>query len=110
MPDLDTALSALSHASRRAIIARLSAEGPARVTEIAEPFDISLNAVSKHLMVLEQAGLIRRTKRGRDHIIAFEPGPLKEIARWIHTYEKFWADRLDRIEHYFEERHKRDDT
>ncbi|MDQ6733931.1 MAG: metalloregulator ArsR/SmtB family transcription factor [Nitrospirota bacterium] len=101
MDQLDTALSALSHSSRRAIIARLSNEGPARVTEIAEPFDMSLNAVSKHLKVLEQAGLIRRTKVGRDHIIAFEPSPLREIARWIHSYEKFWTHHLDRLEEYF---------
>lgn len=98
---LDTALSALSHASRRAIIARLSSEGPARVTEIAEPFDMSLNAVSKHLKVLEHAGLIRRTRVGRDHVIAFDPNPLKEVARWIHSYEKFWSRHLDRLEEYF---------
>jgi DNA-binding transcriptional ArsR family regulator len=102
MNQLDTALSALSHASRRAIIARLSREGPARVTEIAEPFDMSLNAVSKHLKVLEQAGLIRRTKVGRDHMIAFDPKPLKEIAQWVHAYEKFWTQHLDRLDEYFE--------
>src|ERR1700712_5112846 len=79
MNQLDTALSALSHASRRAIIARLASDGPARVTEIAEPFDMSLNAISKHLKVLENAGLIRRAKVGRDHVIAFDPAPLKEI-------------------------------
>jgi len=102
MSQLDTALSALSHSSRRAIIARLSSEGPARVTEIAEPFDMSLNAVSKHLKVLEQAGLIRRTKVGRDHVIAFDPQPMKEIAQWMHSYEKFWTQHLDRLEQYFE--------
>lgn len=102
MNQLDTALSALSHTSRRAIIARLASEGPARVTEIAEPFDMSLNAVSKHLKVLEQAGLIHRTRVGRDHVIAFDPAPLKEVARWIHTYEKFWTRHLDRLEDYFD--------
>jgi DNA-binding transcriptional ArsR family regulator len=102
MNQLDTALSALSHTSRRAIIARLSSGGPARVTEIAAPFDMSLNAVSKHLKVLEQAGLIRRTKVGRDHIIVFDPKPLKEVARWIHSYEKFWTQHLDRLEDFFE--------
>ena len=101
MNQLDTALSALSHASRRAIIARLSSEGPARVTEIAEPFDMSLNAVSKHLKVLEHAGLIRRTRVGRDHVIAFDPAPLKEVARWVHSYEKFWSQQLDRLEDHF---------
>ena len=108
MDRLDTALSALSHSSRRAIIARLSNDGPARVTEIAEPFDMSLNAVSKHLKVLEQAGLIRRTKVGRDHIIAFEPSPLREITQWIHSYEKFWTYHLDRLEEYFKNKKKRE--
>lgn len=104
MNQLDTALSALSHSSRRAILARLSSEGPARVTEIAEPFDMSLNAVSKHLKVLEHAGLIRRTRVGRDHVIAFDPHPLREVARWIHAYEKFWSRHLDRLEEYFEDK------
>jgi|SRR5689334_210187 len=106
MDRLDTALSALSHSSRRAILARLSSEGPARVTEIAEPFDMSLNAVSKHLKVLEHAGLIRRTKVGRDHIIAFDPTPLRDIARWIHPYEKLWTNQLDRLEEYFKNKKK----
>lgn len=108
MEQLGTALSALSHSARRAILARLAEEGPARVTEIAEPFEMSLNAVSKHLKVLEQAGLIHRTKLGREHIIAFEPGPLREVARWIHPYEKFWADHLDRLEAYFQHEGKAD--
>lgn len=106
MPGLDSAISAISHSSRRAIIARLAREGPARVTEIAEPFDMSLNAVSKHLKVLEQAGLIRRTKIGRDHVIAFNPGPLRVIAGWIHPYEKFWTVKLDSLEDYFKNRWK----
>jgi DNA-binding transcriptional ArsR family regulator len=101
MDQLDTALSALSHRSRRAIIARLSSEGPARVTEIAEPFDMSLNAVSKHLKVLEHAGLIQRTKVGRDHVLTFNPSPLRQVARWIHSYEVIWNDRLDRLEEHF---------
>jgi len=101
MNGLDTALSALSNSSRRAIVSRLASEGPARVTEIAAPFDMSLNAVSKHLKVLEEAGLIKRTKIGRDHFIEFEAGPLMEIARWIHPYEKFWSHRLDRLEAHF---------
>lgn len=103
MDQLGTALSAISHSARRAIIARLAEEGPARVTEIAEPFAMSLNAVSKHLKVLEQAGLIHRTRLGREHIIAFEPGPLREVARWIHPYEKFWAERLDRLGAFFQQ-------
>lgn len=102
MDQLGTALSAISHSARRAILARLAEDGPARVTEIAEPFAMSLNAVSKHLKVLERAGLVHRTKLGRDHIIAFEPGPLREVARWIHPYQSFWADRLDRLEAFFQ--------
>jgi len=107
MDRLDSALSALSHPSRRAIIARLSEKGPARVTEIAEPFDISLNAVSKHLKVLEHAGLIRRKKDGRDHLIAFDAEPLREVARWIHGYEKFWSQCLDRLEDHFQNKNRR---
>ncbi len=108
MDRLDSALSALSHPSRRAIIGRLSKKGPARVTEIAEPFDTSLNAVSKHLKVLEQAGLIRREKVGRDHLIAFDPEPLREVARWIHTYERYWTGQLDRLEDYFRAKKKKE--
>lgn len=104
MEQLDATFSALAHPSRRAILARLSREGPARVTEIAEPFDLSLNAVSKHLKVLERARLVRRTRVGRDHIIAFDPAPLREAARWIHPYEKFWSDHLDRLEQYFDDK------
>lgn len=79
----------------------LSSKGPVRVTEIAKPFDMSLNAVSKHLKVLEQAGLITRTINGRDHIIAFDPKPLKEIAKWVHSYEEFWSDKLDNLEKFY---------
>lgn len=106
MDQLDLAFHALSNASRRAIIIRLSRKGPARVTEIAEPFQMSLNAVSKHLKMLEDAGLIQRTKVGRDHIIEFNPSPLKEVARWIHPYEKFWEQRLDRLEEFFDQKKK----
>ena len=104
MDKLDSALSALSHPSRRAIISRLSEKGPARVTEIAEPFEMSLNAVSKHLKVLEQAGLVRRQKVGRNHMIAFDAEPLREVARWIHPYERYWIKQLDRLEDYFLEK------
>jgi len=110
MNQLDTALSALSHASRRAIIARLSSEGPTRVTDIAEPFDMSLNAVSKHLKVLELAGLVQRSKVGRDNIIRFDPKPLKEIAHWIHSYEKFWTQHLDRLEAFFDNKNGGQET
>jgi DNA-binding transcriptional ArsR family regulator len=87
-----------------AIINRLSKLGPSKVTDIAEPFDMSLNAISKHLKVLEQAGLIRREINGRDHLIAFEAGPLREISRWVHTYERFWTQKLDKLEDFFKEK------
>ena len=106
MNDLSAVLGAISHPSRRAIIARL-AKGPARVTDIAEPFDMSLNAVSKHLKVLEEVGLIHREKQGRDHIIEFDAKPLMQVAGWVHEYERFWKEHLDRLESYFIEKRKR---
>ena|ERR1700693_192777 len=106
MDTLSAALSALSHPSRRAIVARLS-RGSARVTDIAAPFDMSLNAVSKHLKVLEQAGLVRRVRQGRDHVMEFEAEPLREIAGWLHVYERFWNDRLDRLQTFFAQRRKK---
>ena len=105
MDSLSSVLGALSHPSRRAILDRLS-RGPARVTEIAEPFDMSLNAVSKHLKVLEAAGLIRREVLGREHVIEFEAAPLREVSRWVHEYERFWTQHLDRVDKYFKEKRK----
>src|SRR3954469_15017637 len=100
MDNLDAVLAAVSHPSRRAILARLS-RGSARVTEIAAPFDMSLNAVSKHLKVLEQAGLVHRERRGREHVMELRPGPLREVSTWLHPYERFWSGQLDRIEEHF---------
>ena len=107
MNDLSTVLGAISHPSRRAILHRL-VDGPARVTEIAAPFEMSLNAVSKHLKVLEGAGLIGREVQGRDHLIHFRGAPLRLVSQWVHEYERFWTQRLDRLEQYFEnERRKK---
>ena len=103
MDNLSTVLGAVSHPSRRAILARL-ADGPARVTEIAEPFDMSLNAVSKHLKVLEGAGLVEREVQGRDHVIRFRGEPLRLVSQWVHEYEQFWTERLDRLENYFRDK------
>ena len=100
MDNLSTVLGAISHPSRRAILHRLT-QGPARVTEIAAPFDMSLNAVSKHLKVLEGAGLVDREVQGRDHLIRFRGEPLRTVSQWVHEYERFWAQRLDRLEQYF---------
>ena len=71
-----------------------------RATEIAEPFDVSLNAVSKHLKVLERAGLVQRTVRGRNHYLWLEAEPLMEAADWVETYRVFWEQRLDALEKF----------
>jgi DNA-binding transcriptional ArsR family regulator len=99
--DLSNVLGAISHPVRRAILSRLSG-GSARVTEIAAPFDVSLNAVSKHLKVLEEAGLI-----GRDHIIEFRAAPLRKVSVWVHEYERFWSEHLDKLEEFFKEKRRK---
>jgi DNA-binding transcriptional ArsR family regulator len=104
--ELSTVLGAVAHPARRAILSRL-ADGPARVTEIAEPFDLSLNAVSKHLKVLEEAGLIAREKVGRDHFLSFRAAPLRRVSVWVHEYERFWSERLDKFEAFFKEKRRR---
>jgi DNA-binding transcriptional ArsR family regulator len=81
-PRLDRTLGALADPTRRAILDRL-AGGEARVTDLARPFDMSLNAVSKHIRVLEQAGLVVRTRRGREHVLALDRAPLDEAFGWI---------------------------
>jgi DNA-binding transcriptional ArsR family regulator len=74
---------------------------PARVTDVAAPFAMSLNAVSKHVKVLERAGVVRRVKEGREHTLSLRAGPLENVARWVHRYEGFWSQRLDRLESFF---------
>jgi len=106
MDDLSTVLGAISHPSRRAILHRL-ADGPARVTEIAAPFDMSLNAVSKHIKVLEAARLVHRKRQGREHTLELDPAPLHQVARWASEIERFWSSRLDRLERFFVERARR---
>jgi len=106
MDTLSSILGAISHPSRRSILVRL-ARGPQRVTEIAEPFDMSLNAVSKHLKVLEEAGLIRREVVGREHFIEFRGAPLREVSTWVRHYERFWTQELDKLEHYFKAKGKK---
>ena len=95
--DLDDTLIALADDTRRSILRRL-ATGEARVTEVAAPFGISLNSVSKHIKLLERAGLVRRRIAGRDHFLALEPGPFDELTRWMHETREFWNSRLDRLE------------
>jgi DNA-binding transcriptional ArsR family regulator len=98
--------SALSDPTRRAIVERLT-RGPTRITDIAAPFDVSFNAVSKHIKVLEAARLVRRTRRGREHTLELDPTPLREVARWASEMERFWSARLDRMEQFFEDKRKR---
>jgi DNA-binding transcriptional ArsR family regulator len=71
---------------------------------VAKPFDTALNAVTKHLKLLERAGLIERRKQGREVFISFRGEPLREVAGWLNEYERFWNERLDQFERYFEEK------
>jgi DNA-binding transcriptional ArsR family regulator len=100
MNQLTDVLTAIAHPSRRAIIEQLSA-GPARFTDIAKPFDTALNSVTKHLKLLERAGLIERRKQGREVFISFRGEPLRQVAGWVHEYERFWNTHLDQFERYF---------
>jgi DNA-binding transcriptional ArsR family regulator len=95
--DLDRVFFAMADPTRRAILHKLR-KGPARVTEIARPFEVSLNAISKHLMVLERAGLIERDIRGREHYCHLMAGPLHEAAAWLGHYREFWEARMDALE------------
>ena len=96
-PNLDHTLMALADPTRRAILQRLS-DGEARVTDLARPFPISLNSVSKHIRVLERAQLVRRRRAGREHLLSFNPKPLDEAAAWIASQRAFWNARLDALE------------
>ncbi len=95
--ELNRIFLALSHPVRRQILARLT-QGEATVTDIAAPFDLSLNAISKHLKVLERAGLIERQVVGREHYCHICPEPLKEASEWLAYYQAFWTSRLDAME------------
>ena len=106
MDQLTDVLTAISHPTRRAIIGQL-ANGPARFLDVAKPFDTALNAVTKHLKLLERAGLIERRKQGREVFISFRGVPLRELAEWMNEYEHFWNERLDRFERYFKDRKKK---
>jgi DNA-binding transcriptional ArsR family regulator len=105
MDQLTNVLTAISHPTRRLIIEKL-ANGPAGFLEIAEPFDTALNAVTKHLKLLERAGLIERKKQGREVLISLRGEPLQEVAKWAHHYERFWTERLDKFEQHFKNKKK----
>jgi DNA-binding transcriptional ArsR family regulator len=104
---LSTTLSALADPTRRGILARL-ATGEATVKELAEPYDMSLAAVSKHLKVLENAGLISRGKEAQWRPCKLEAGPMKDVAAFIENYRQFWEQSLDRLEDYLAELQKGD--
>lgn len=95
--DLDRILVALADPTRRAILQQLSA-GEARVTELARPFAMSLNAVSKHIQVLERARIVTRRKAGRDHYLSIDPKPLDEAVAWITRQRAAWTSRLEALD------------
>lgn len=97
-------LAALSDPTRRAILARL-VNGPASVNELAEPFAMSQQAISKHLAVLEHARLLAKTKQGRQQICRLEAAPMKEVATFVASYRRHWEDAFDRIDEFLHELH-----
>ena len=94
---LDLVFRALGDPTRRKMLVRL-AESEQTVGDLAAPFDITFAAVSKHVKVLEQAGLVHRSRRGRQQVCRLEPGPLAEAQAWMKFYERFWTERLDALE------------
>jgi DNA-binding transcriptional ArsR family regulator len=105
--NLDTVILAISDPTRRAIISRL-AEGPARLSDIAMPFPMSLTGFCKHVRVLERAGLVTRTRSGRENTLELRAAPLRQVAQWIFSYERFWNTRLDRLEQFFATKPKKE--
>lgn len=104
---LNATFAALSDPTRRAILVRLSA-GEATVKALAEPFDMSLPAISKHLRVLERAGLVTRGRNAQWRPCRLEAGPLQEASAWLGQYRAFWEARLDRLETYLRELQSQD--
>jgi DNA-binding transcriptional ArsR family regulator len=99
---LDAVFVALADPTRRAILERLS-RSEARVTEVAEPFHMSLTAVSKHIRVLEASGMVERHRRGRDHILSINTRSLDEVEGWIGRMRRYWEVRLNAMEHLLRE-------
>jgi DNA-binding transcriptional ArsR family regulator len=104
---LSTTLAALADPTRRAILARL-VSGECSVSELAEPFDMSLPAVSKHLRVLERAGLIAQRREAQWRPCRIEAGPLKEVADWTEHYRHIWEERLDRLDEFLQTMKKKE--
>lgn len=105
---LSTTLSALADPTRRAIIARL-ASGEATVSELAAPFEMSFPAVSKHLKVLERAGLVEQGREAQFRPRKLRPDPLRDLAAWLEDYRRYWDDRLDNLDAYLKEIQKGDE-
>ena len=101
-PQLDSVFHALGDPTRRRMLRQL-ADGEHTVSQLAEPFSISLAAASKHIKALESAGLIRREVRGRTHLCRLDPGPLAGAHEWLGFYERFWTGRLDQLERLLRE-------
>ena len=106
---LDAVFGALADPTRRAILARL-AEGEATVNELAEPFDLSLPAVSKHLKVLQRAGLVSQGRRAQWRPCRLEPAKLKDAGDWVERYRRAWEERFDRLDDYLRELQAKDNT
>jgi DNA-binding transcriptional ArsR family regulator len=94
---IDMTMTALAHPTRRAILERVMRRETC-VSELAKPFAISLNAVSKHIRILERGGLVRRRRVWREHLVSFNPQPLREVSAWIEKTRAFWSARLDALE------------
>lgn len=99
---LDRLFSALSDPTRRAILARLAAEGEATISDLARPFAMSLPGISKHVRVLEGAGLLERRVSGREHRCRLQPRPLKDAVDWLAEYREYWEGQLDALGHYLD--------
>jgi len=108
MDQLGNVLVAISHQTRREIIGYL-VHAPARFSDIAQLFNTAVNAVTKHLKLLERAGLITRQKKGREVYISFQGDPLREVANWINEYETYWNGHLDQFQNFFVEKKKKED-
>jgi DNA-binding transcriptional ArsR family regulator len=106
---LSATFAALADPTRRAILARL-ASGQASVTELAQPFDVTLPAITKHLKVLERAGLVARSREAQWRPCRLQPQPLRAVADWVQQYRTMWEQRLDRLEDYLRELHFADAT
>ena len=102
---LDRVFSAVSDPTRRAILARL-VDADARVTDLASEFPISLNSTSKHIRMLERAGLVRRKVHGREHILSLDAAPLAQAAEWVEHYRRFWSEQLASLDAFVTSRDK----